>query len=203
MNAESKTIETENHLDVATNAPRTLIVFALIGTLVCGVLYPAVATLTGGALFAAQAQGSLISNDGVVIGSSLIAQPFSAAQYFQARPSAASFNPTAASGSNLSPSNPSLRERMAATSVEISAREKRDAATIPADLISASGSGLDPHISPAAAYFQADRIAAARGLSGAQVRAHIDRHTEAPSLGVFGQARVNVLLLNLDLDQAE
>ena len=195
--------DTEKQLDVSTSGPRTLIVFALIGTLVCGVLYPAIATLTGSALFASQAQGSLISKNGVVIGSSLIAQQFSAPQYFQARPSAASFNPTAASGSNWAPSNPALRERMAATSAEISAREKREVAAIPADLISASGSGLDPHISPAAAYFQADRIATARGLSVAQVRTQIDRHTEAPSLGVFGQARVNVLLLNLDLDQAE
>ena len=203
MNAVPKTMETESHLDVATSAPRTSIVFALLGMLVCGVLYPAIATLAGGALFPAQAQGSLIRIGGVVIGSSLIAQPFSAPQYFQARPSAASFNPTAASGSNFGPSNPALRERMAATSAEISTREKHDAATIPADLISASGSGLDPHISPAAAYFQADRVAAARGLSLAQVRAQIDRHTEAPSLGVFGQARVNVLLLNLSLDQAE
>ena len=203
MNVVLKTMETEKQLDVATNAPRTLIVFALLGTLVCGVLYPAVTTLTGGALFPAQAQGSLISKNGVVIGSSLIAQPFSAAQYFQARPSAASFNPLSASGSNLAPSNPALRERMTATSAEISAREKRDAAAIPADLISASGSGLDPHISPAAAYFQADRIASARGLSVAQVQVQIDRHTEAPTFGVFGQARVNVLLLNLSLDQSQ
>lgn len=190
-------------LDRNTSAPRTLVVFALLGTLLCGVLYPAIATLTGGALFAPQAQGSLISKNGVVVGSSLIAQPFSAPQYFQARPSAASFNPTAASGSNWAPSNPALRERMAASSAEISAREKQEAAAIPADLISASGSGLDPHISPAAAYFQAQRVAYARGLSLAQVRAQIDRHTEPPSLGVFGQARVNVLLLNLSLDQAE
>ena len=203
MNAASNPIPTDGNLDVATSAPRTLIVFALLGTLVCGVLYPAIATLAGGALFAAQAQGSLITKNSVVVGSSLIAQPFSAPQYFQARPSAANFNPTAASGSNWAPSNPALRERMAATSAEISVREKHDAAAIPADLISASGSGLDPHISPAAAYFQADRVATARGLSVAQVRAEVDRHTEAPSLGVFGQARVNVLLLNLSLDQAE
>ncbi len=195
--------QTNENLDINSSAPRTLIVFALIGTLVCGVLYPAFATLAGGALFPAQANGSLIAKDGVVIGSSLIAQPFSAPQYFQARPSAASFNPTAASGSNWAPSNPALRERMAASSAEISAREKQSAAAIPADLISASGSGLDPHISPAAAYFQADRVAAARGLSVAQVRAQIDRHTAAPSLGVFGQARVNVLLLNLSLDQGD
>ena len=195
--------DTEKQLDVSTSAPRTLIAFALFGTLLCGVLYPAIATLTGGALFAPQAQGSLISKNGVVIGSSLIAQPFRAPQYFQARPSAASFNPTAASGSNWAPSNPALRQRMAAISAEISAREKQEVAAIPPDLISASGSGLDPHISPAAAYFQANRVAAARGLSLAQVRVKIDGHTEAPSLGVFGQARVNVLLLNLRLDQAE
>lgn len=190
-------------LDLNTSAPRTLIVFALLGTLICGVLYPTLATLTGGALFPAQAQGSLINKDEVVIGSSLIAQPFSAPKYFQTRPSAASFNPTAASGSNLAPSNPALRERMTATSADISAREKQDPARIPVDLISASGSGLDPHISPAAAYFQADRIASARALSVAQVRAQIDRHTEAPTFGVFGQARVNVLLLNLSLDQSQ
>ena len=195
--------EINKQLDVSTSAPRTLIVFALLGMLVCGVLYPAITTLVSSTLFPALAQGSLIEKDGVVIGSSLIAQHFSAPQYFQARPSAASFNPMAAGGSNLAPSNPALRARMAATSAEISAREKRDAATIPADLISASGSGLDPHISPAAAYFQADRIAAARGLSVAQVRARIDRFTEQPTLGVFGQARVNVLQLNLNLDLTE
>lgn len=193
----------DEKLDSNAASARTLIVFALLGTLLCGVLYPAITTLVSGAIFPTQARGSLIEKDGVVIGSSLIAQPFSAPQYFQARPSAASFNPMAASGSNLAPSNPALRERMAATSAEISAREQRDAATIPADLISASGSGLDPHISPAAAYFQADRIAAARGLSLAQVRARIDRFTEQPTFGVFGQARVNVLLLNLSLDLAE
>ncbi len=195
--------DANNTLDLNTSAPRTLLVFALIGMLVCGVLYPAIATLSGGALFPAQAQGSMISKNGVVIGSSLIAQPFSAPQYFQARPSAASFNPMAASGSNWAPSNPALRERMAATSAEISGREKREAAAIPAELISASGSGLDPHISPAGAYFQADRVAAARGLSVAHVRAKIDRFTEQPTFGVFGQARVNVLLLNLSLDQTE
>lgn len=195
--------DSNTELDINASAPRTLIVFALLGTLVCGVLYPAVTTLIGSTLFPAQARGSLIQKDGVIVGSSLIAQPFSAPQYFQARPSAASFNPMAASGSNWAPSNPALRERMAATSAEISAREKHDAASIPADLISASGSGLDPHISPAAAYFQADRVAAARGLSLAQVHAQIDRFTEPPTFGVFGQARVNVLLLNLSLDQRE
>lgn len=195
--------EINKQLDVRVASARTLITFALLGVLLCGVLYPAITTLTGATIFPTQARGSLIEKDGVVIGSSLIAQPFSAPQYFQARPSAASFNPMAASGSNLAPSNPALRERMAATSAEISAREQRDAATIPADLISASGSGLDPHISPAAAYFQADRIAAARGLSLAQVRARIDRFTEKPTFGVFGQTRVNVLLLNLSLDLAE
>lgn len=195
--------DAKTKLDVNTIAPRTLMVFALFGVLICGVLYPAITTLSGYALFPAQAKGSMLSKNGVLIGSSLIAQTFSAPQYFQARPSAANFNPMTASGSSLAPSNQDLRTRMAARSLEISTREQRRASNIPADLISASGSGLDPHISPAAAYFQADRVAAARGLSVAQIYAQIDRHTEPPTFGVFGQARVNVLLLNLSLDQTE
>lgn len=168
---------------------------------VCGLLYPAVATLLGGLLFPQQANGSLIERDGRVVGSSLVAQPFADARYFQPRPSAAGFDPKALSGSNLASSNPALRERMAKDAAGVAAREGIAAAAIPADLISASGSGIDPHLSPAGAQVQIARVARARGLSNDEVAATVRAHTQGPTFGVLGEPRVNVLQLNLALDE--
>lgn len=168
---------------------------------VCGLVYPAIATLLGGLLFPHQANGSLIERDGRVVGSSLVAQPFADARYFQPRPSAAGFDPKALSGSNLASSNPALRERMAKDSAAVAARDGVPAASVTSDLITASGSGIDPHVSPAAAQLQVKRVAQARGLPADEVAALVHSHTEKRTLGVLGEPRVNVLALNLALDE--
>ena len=168
--------------------------------MLAGGLYPVVTTLISGAIFPAQANGSLITQNGKVVGSSLIGQPFSGEQYFIGRPSAAGngYDPTAASGSNLAGSNPALRQRVQADSQAIAKREGVTPAQIPADLVTASGSGLDPHISPEGAAIQVGRVARARNLSVAQVRQAVAAATEPA--GLIGQERVNVLRLNLALD---
>lgn len=174
--------------------------FSLVMLGLCGIAYSGATTAVGGLLFPAQATGSLIERDGKAIGSALIGQPFTGASYFHGRPSAANYDPTATGGSNLAPSNPELRERVAADSASIQQLEGVAAAQIPVDLLAASGAGLDPHISPAAARLQIARVAKARGLSEAQLAELVASHTEGKQLGLFGQPRVNVLLLNLALD---
>ncbi len=176
------------------------LVFIAVFMVLTGLVYPTIATLLGGVLFAQQATGSLIERNGVVVGSSLVAQPFASDRYFRPRPSAAGYDLQALAGSNWAPSNPALRERIAASSREVSEREGVPALSIPSDLVTASGSGIDPHISPASAQLQAARIAKARGLPPGQVRALIDAHTQPPTFGILGQPRVNVLELNLALD---
>ena len=178
----------------------TALRFSIVSIICAGLLFPVVTALVGQTLFPAQANGSLITRDGVVVGSSLVAQPFADARYFQPRPSAAGFDPRALAGSNWAPSNPALRERIAATSAAVAGREGVAASAIPSDLVTASGSGIDPHISPDAARLQTARVAQARGLPAAQVQTLVDAATLAPTFGVFGQARVNVLELNLALD---
>lgn len=168
---------------------------------ICGLVYPTIATLLGGLLFPHQAGGSLIKRDGRVLGSSLVAQPFADARYFQPRPSAAGFDPTALSGSNLSSSNPALRERMARDSAAVALREGVPAPSLPGELITTSGSGIDPHVSPAGAQIQVKRVAQARGLPVDEVTALVRRHTAWRTLGVLGEPRVNVLELNLALDE--
>lgn len=174
--------------------------FALLSIAVFGLAFPLIATLIGQTLFPVQARGSLIERDGVVVGSALVAQPFADARYFQSRPSAANYDPKALAGSNWAPSNPQLRERVAASSAAIAARDSAATRDIPADLVTASGSGIDPHISPAAAQFQIVRVARARNLPPARVQALVAENTLAPTWGLLGQARVNVLQLNLALD---
>ena len=176
------------------------LIWCAVLTVICGVAYPVVSTLIGGVLFPHEAKGSVIEVGGRAVGSSLVAQPFADARYFVPRPSAANYDPTALSGSNLATSNPALRERVAKDSAAIAAREGVDALKIPSDLVTTSGSGIDPHISPAAAELQAARVAQARGLPVADVEAAIKTHTRKPTFGVFGAARVNVLELNLALD---
>lgn len=184
--------------------PGSWLRFSLFWLVACGLAYPVVTTLTAGALFPTQANGSLITRGGQVVGSGLIGQTFTADRYFIGRPSAAGagYDPVNASGSNLAPSNPALRERVAATSAEIAAREGVPASRIPADLVTASGGGLDPHISPAGAAVQVARIARVRGLSEDRVRELIAANTQAGVLGL-GQPGVNVLRLNLALDAGQ
>ncbi len=181
----------------------TWLSFAVLMTLLFGLVYPVLTTLLGQALFPFQASGSLLEKNGSVIGSSLIGQSFSGAKYFIGRPSSAGkgYDPTSASGSNLAPSNPALLERAAKTSAEIVAREGVGALQIPVDLVAASGSGLDPHISLAAAEIQIARVAKARGIAENLVRQAVQAQTEQPLFGVFGLAQVNVLQLNLTLDR--
>lgn len=197
---KTKTVDPD--LDSSGGGILTWLSFALVMTLIFGLIYPAVTTLLGQTIFPSQAKGSLIEKNGVVIGSSLIGQSFSGGKYFIPRPSSAGngYDPTAASGSNAAPSNPALIERIATSAKDIAARDGVTPNDIPADLITTSGSGLDPDISPKAAEIQVARVARVRGISEAAVREAIARHTQAATFGVLGQPRVNVLGLNLDLD---
>lgn len=187
-------------LDSRGGGWRAASAFALVAVATCGLAYPILGTALGGALFPFEAAGSVVVHDGRVVGSQLVAQPFADGRYLMPRPSAAGYEPMAAAGSNESPGNPALRARMVAEARAVAAREGLAPGTVPVELISASGSGLDPHLSPAAADVQVRRIARARGLPEAQVRAIIGAHTQARWLGIFGQPRVNVLAVNLALD---
>jgi potassium-transporting ATPase KdpC subunit len=182
---------------------RPAIVLYLILTAITGVIYPLVVTGIGQALFARQANGSVIVRDGKAIGSSLIAQSFTHPKYFWSRPSATTpqpYNGTASGGSNLGPLNPALLDAVKARIDALHAADPDNKAPIPVDLVTASGSGLDPEESVAAANYQAGRVARARGLSEERVRTLIAAHTEGRLLGVLGEPRVNVLDLNLALD---
>lgn len=172
-------------------------------TLVTGAIYPAVVTGVAKGLFPSQAEGSLIQRNGQAVGSSLIGQTFSSPQYFWGRPSATgpmSHNASASSGSNQGPLHPALADAVKGRIEALKASDPQQTAPIPVELVTASGSGLDPHISPAAAAWQAPRVARERKLSPEQVQALIAQHTEARQLGVLGEPRVNVLELNLALD---
>jgi K+-transporting ATPase ATPase C chain len=197
MNAVKSTSKLDNGGGGAWSALAGSALFVVV----CGLAYPAIATVLGGLLFPHQANGSLIERDGRVVGSSLVAQPFVDARYFQPRPSAAGFDPKALSGSNLASSNPALRERMAKDSAAVATRDGVPAQSVPGDLITASGSGIDPHVSPAGAQLQVKRVAQARGLPADEIAALVHRHTEKRTLGVLGAPRVNVLALNLALDE--
>ena len=174
--------------------------FTLITTVVFGLLYPLAMTGLGRLLFPKQAAGSLIEKDGRLVGSRLIGQTFTADKYFHSRPSAAGagYDATASSPSNLAPTNQALMDRVKGDVAKL--QQENPGAPIPVDLVTASGSGLDPEISPAAAEFQIPRVAKARGMNVQAVRATVARHTLTRTWSIFGEPRVNVLELNLDLD---
>lgn len=179
------------------------ILFTLL-SLLTGAIYPAVVTVFAQVLFPKQANGSLIANrDGKLAGSSLIGQPFNSPGHFWGRPSATApfpYNAGASSGSNLGPTNPALIDAVKTRIEALKAADPNNKAPIPVDLITASGSGLDPHISPAAAEYQINRIAKARNIDAGKIRGLIASHTEGRQWGVLGEPRVNVLTLNLALD---
>jgi K+-transporting ATPase ATPase C chain len=182
------------------NAIRMLIVLIAI----TGLVYPLVMTGVAQALFPAQAKGSMIVRDGKVVGSALIGQSFASPGYFHSRPSAAGkdgYDGVSSSGSNLGPTNQKLIDTVSDASKRIRDENKLDEnGLVPADLVLASASGLDPHISPAAAYLQVERVAIARDRSVDQIKELIDNHVEGRQLGLLGEPRVNVLKLNLALD---
>jgi len=177
----------------------------LLLTLVTGVAYPLLVTAIAQAVFPSQAQGSLIVKDGKVVGSRLIGQPFDDPKYFWSRPSATSpfaDNAGSSAGSNLSPTNPDLVKAVQSRVDALRAADPGNTAPVPVDLVTASGSGLDPHITPAAALYQVPRVAKARGVQPEAVRQMVERHIEGRFLGLLGEPRVNVLELNLVLDGA-
>jgi K+-transporting ATPase ATPase C chain len=181
---------------------KTSILFTIVTTVLLGLGYPLFVTGIAAVIFPHQAAGSLIKlNDGTVIGSELIAQSFTSDKYFHPRPSAAGngYDATASSGSNLAQSNKALVTRIQGDIDKLAAQNPGK--PVPIDMVTTSGSGLDPDITPEAAYFQAPRVAKARGISEDQIRQLIEEHITGRQLGVLGEPRVNVLLLNLDLDK--
>jgi K+-transporting ATPase ATPase C chain len=174
-------------------------------SVITGIAYPLVVTGVGRLAFPRQSGGSLVVRDGRIVGSRLIGQAFDDPKFFWGRPSATGpvpYNAAASSGSNLGPLNPALHDAVAARIAALRAADPTATGKVPVDLVTASGSGLDPHISPAAAEFQVGRVARARGLDPAAVRALVARHTEGRTFGLLGEPRVNVLELNLSLEDA-
>jgi K+-transporting ATPase ATPase C chain len=179
-----------------------LVLFVALSALT-GLAYPLAVTGIGQAAFPEQARGSLLWRQGKAVGASLIGQNFTDPKYLWGRPSATSpmpYNAAASGGANLGPSNPALREAVQSRIDTLRAADPGNAAPVPVDLVTASGSGLDPHISVAAARFQAGRIARARGLPAARIEEQIDKYTEDRLFGFLGEPRVNVLKLNIALD---
>jgi K+-transporting ATPase ATPase C chain len=173
-------------------------------TLVTGVVYPLIVTGIAQSVFPRHANGSIVERDGKAVGSKLVGQPFSDPKYFWSRPSATSpmpYNAGASSGSNQGPLNPALTDAVKSRIEALRAADPDNKAPVPVDLVTASASGLDPHISVAAAQYQASRVATTRGVPADKVRTLIDQHTERRQLGFFGEPGVNVLTLNLALDR--
>jgi potassium-transporting ATPase KdpC subunit len=182
---------------------RPALVLLLLFTALCGFGYPLLVTGVAQSVFPKQANGSLVEREGKAIGSRLIGQAVTSPGYFWGRPSATApfgYNAQASSGSNLGPTNPALIEAVEARVKALRDADPTNQAPVPVDLVTASASGLDPDISPAAAYYQADRVAHARKLDPSTVRALVASHLEPRLLGLLGEPRVNVLELNLALD---
>jgi K+-transporting ATPase ATPase C chain len=185
---------------------KTAIFLFLILTVITGAFYPLAVTGTAQTLFPRQANGSLIVQNGQPVGSTLIGQPFDDPKYFWGRLSATSpypYNAAASSGSNLGPTNDALLKSVKDRIDALKAADLENSAPVPVDLVTASGSGLDPHISPAAAEYQVRRVAKARGLDEAKLRALLTTQTEGRQFGLLGEPRVNVLRLNLALDELQ
>lgn len=184
---------------------RPAILMTLVMTVLTGVIYPLVVTGIAQAVFPAQANGSLVFHDGKAVGSSLIGQPFGDPKYFWTRPSATgpfAYNAAASSGSNQGPIEPALHAAVKGRIDALRAADPGNDKPVPVDLVTASGSGLDPHISPAAAEYQLTRVAKTRGLDEQKVREIVRSHTAPRTFGLLGEPRVNVLELNLALDHA-
>jgi K+-transporting ATPase ATPase C chain len=184
----------------ARSALRPSLMLAAVSLLGFGLLYSLAGTGLGRVLFPHQSTGSLVERDGRVIGSALVAQPFADDRYFQSRPSAAGYDVMALAGSNQARTNPDLRTRIDEARAAVAAREGVAPADVPSDLVTQSGGGIDPHLSPAAVRIQIARVARARGIEAAEVERLVAAHTEAPQFGVLGAPRINVLELNLALD---
>jgi K+-transporting ATPase ATPase C chain len=186
------------------NIIRPVVVLFAALTVVTGLVYPVVVTAVAHAAFPHQANGSLIEKDGKAVGSELLGQQFDAPSYFWGRLSATSpnpYNPQASGGSNLGPTNPALADEVKGRISALHDADPTNTAPIPVDLVTSSGSGLDPDISPAAAAYQIDRVAKARKLSPNDVDALVQRETTGRQFGILGEARVNVLKLNIALDE--
>ena len=195
---------TTSSLSSTATAPvwRPALALAGVTLLGFGLLYSLAGAGLGSLLFPHQAGGSLIERDGRVIGSSLVAQPFADDRYFQSRPSAVGYDVMALAGSNQARTNPDLRARIDEARAAVAAREGVAPADVPSDLVTQSGGGIDPHLSPAAIRIQIARVARARGLPVDEVERLVAAHTEGPQFGLLGAPRVNVLELNLALDEA-
>jgi len=203
MNTLNPSLPTESVWRTSIYLLRPALSLFVLLSLVTGVLYPFTITGIAQTFFPTQANGSLIERNGHYVGSALIGQPFSDAKYLWGRPSATGSKPydaLASGGSNLGPTNPALVDAVKARIDALRAAQPEQTGPIPQDLVTASASGLDPHVSPEAAAWQVARIARTRGIAAERVQAIIAAHTQAPDLGLFGEARVNVLQVNLDLD---